>query len=269
MSFSFKSLDEILGDITSCHTWFYTVGCKHLHIAIVLYLARNGNKKMQPQIRNQRRGAKTPSVAWIDKTSTGFAHIPMRGRSQKQSVKLHQPLHVTKWSDSWPCTAARRGKALLLLLHINITAIKPRRWHLPEWYFCRLPQCRANNKKKYALLRVDKRQKGHSCHLSPFCPLCHWWGCWSPWSCWGPECPSSHSCPLFSCRLWRPYQTKRCVWKEQAGSVAISWPRRPKSFHFPMTGRWHLGWVIHQHNLAVRWTLASCFWQFFLNVIDL
>lgn len=51
------------------------------------------------------------------------AHVPTWNR-QKQNDKLYQLRRVAKWSDSWPCTAARHSKAVLLLLHIDITAIK-------------------------------------------------------------------------------------------------------------------------------------------------
>lgn len=101
------------------------------------------------------------------------AHVPTWNR-QKQNDKLYQLWRVAKWRDSWPCTAARHSKAVLLLLHIDITAIKSdadisENGISADWRNCELiKMCHAQSKKK------NKKQKAYRCPHWPFCPPCQW-----------------------------------------------------------------------------------------------
>lgn len=99
-------------------------------------------------------------------------HVPTWNR-QKQNDKLYQLRRVAKWSDSWPCTAARHSKAVLLLLHIDITAIKSdadisENGISADWRNCELiKMCHAQSQKK-------QKQKAYRCPHWPFCPPCQW-----------------------------------------------------------------------------------------------
>lgn len=167
------------------------------------------------------------------------AHIPTRGSEKPPSAAAGGK---EEWQLTLHCSEAQQSSSALIRNWYYSN--KARRWHFPQWHFRRLPQWQTNNKKNMQCSKSTKVWKRTGVPHSPFCPLCRWWGCWSPWSCWGPECPSSRSCPLSSCRQWRPYQIKRCAWKEQDASVTMWWCICLKLFHFPRTDGWNLGWVI-------------------------